>query len=83
MEAKNQEINSSNLELSPAVAKGSSDQTNAHSLGIMFEQSISQQQNHFQTAISTSATEVNRILNLKKNKLNRIEKIKQHRFFNL
>ena len=75
--------NNINSDLSSSMAKGTTDQTNAHSLGIMFEQSINQQQNHFQTAISTSTMDVKKILSINTGKKNRIEKINNHRFFNL
>lgn len=83
MDTTNQDINNSNLGFSTATANGNTVQTNVHSLGILFEQSINQQQNHFQTAISTSTMDIKKILNIKKGKQNRIEKIKRHRFFNL
>ena len=82
MDNTNQDINHTNEAFSPSEAKGHSDQTNVNALGALFEQSINQQLNYFQTSNSASAMDIKKMLAPRK-KLNRIEKIKQNRFFKL
>lgn len=48
------EVNTDVIAMSASVSAAIAMQTSAHSVGLMFEQSILNQQNHFQLALSSS-----------------------------
>jgi len=51
--------------MAPPVSAGIAMQANAHSVGLMFEQSVVQQQNQFQLGISSSIMNVKKIARVK------------------
>lgn len=65
MEKDNTEIESTNVGMASAVSDGIAQQVDAHSKGLLFSQSVNQQQNSFNLGISTSTLDVKKILELK------------------
>lgn len=74
MEDNNTTNDTMNLGSASAVANGTSMQVDAHSNGLKFEQSIGQQQNHFQTGLTASTTNIKHILNFKAKRANILER---------